>query len=234
MSVQSTACPSNLLSHSLHVSSYIWVGQSRSLHPSCLNFLQFGSHCINDTPRHILTAYTPYSLQVACLPAGYSIPWSIRCCYLISSIPSSGPSIVHHHTPPSLQLQCWSPFHTPLNSRYYQMASATNPHDFPADSDVSSRSQYVPRQPWVRFDIGTPYAGAHSSCVLQAPPAPANGQPEGHREDIPPPIRGTAVGPAQEVDMAYQGIINYRPQPFAVSGSFRSTIGPPSINDTGQ
>ncbi|KAI0267178.1 hypothetical protein BGY98DRAFT_1102300 [Russula aff. rugulosa BPL654] len=26
-------------------------------------------------------------------------------------------------------------------------------------------------------------------CTNPGPPAPANGQPEGHREDIPPPMR---------------------------------------------
>lgn len=32
-------------------------------------------------------------------------------------------------------------------------------------------------------------------------------------------------------DVAYQGIVAYRPQPVAVSDFYRSTIGPPLIND---
>jgi hypothetical protein len=128
------------------------------------------------------------------------------------------------------------------------MAPTANTHqvnDFPADAS----SRYVPRQPhnhalqnvWVSFDIGNSaiLQVFILSCVLQAPPAPANGQPDGHREDIPPPIRGiTGPGRAQDPhhgDVAYQGIqgiVDYHPQPFAVSDSHRSTIGPPLINDT--
>jgi len=71
------------------------------------------------------------------------------------------------------------------------------------------------------FDTGTFYAGPHSlMCIpLQVPPAPGHGQPEGHREDIPPPIGGVA-GPGRvqdphRIDMAYQGIVDYRPHPLA-------------------
>jgi hypothetical protein len=74
------------------------------------------------------------------------------------------------------------------------------------------------------FDIGTFYfyAGPHlsiSMCIhIQVPPAPGHGQPEGHREDTPPPVGGAAgVQDPHHIDMAYQGIVDYRPQPLAVS-----------------
>jgi hypothetical protein len=49
----------------------------------------------------------------------------------------------------------------------------------------------------------------------QVPPTPANGQPEGHREDISPPVRGIA-GPQDphHFDVAYQGVVDYHPQPL--------------------
>jgi hypothetical protein len=48
-------------------------------------------------------------------------------------------------------------------------------------------------------------------------PPQVNGQPEGHREDIPPPVRGVA-GPGRvqdphHFDVAYQSVVDYRPQP---------------------
>ena len=66
-------------------------------------------------------------------------------------------------------------------------------------------------------------------CIpLQAPPAPGHGQPEGHREDIPPPVtdvagRGRMQDP-HRVDMAYQGIVDYHPQPLGVSNSHLTAI----------
>ena len=61
----------------------------------------------------------------------------------------------------------------------------------------------------------------------QAPPIPANGQPEGRREDIPPPVRGVAwpgrVQDPPHFDPAYQGIVDYHPQPLVgVSNSHPS------------
>jgi hypothetical protein len=52
-------------------------------------------------------------------------------------------------------------------------------------------------------------------CIpLQVPPAPANNR----REDIPPPNRGVAEpGRMHHIDVAHQGIVDYRPQPLAVS-----------------
>jgi hypothetical protein len=58
----------------------------------------------------------------------------------------------------------------------------------------------------------------------QVPPTPANGQPEGHREDISPPVRGIA-GPQDphHFDVAYQGVVDYHPQPLVgVSNSHPS------------
>ena len=66
------------------------------------------------------------------------------------------------------------------------------------------------------FDIGTfcPLQIAHSSMPIppQVPPAP--GQPEGHQEDIPPPVWNVA-GPQDlhHFDVAYRGVVDYHPQP---------------------
>jgi hypothetical protein len=66
---------------------------------------------------------------------------------------------------------------------------------------------------------------AHLSiCILalqQVPPAPANNQ----REDIPPPDRGAAEPGINLIDPAYQSIVNYHPQPLAVS-NFHLSDGP--------
>ena len=65
-------------------------------------------------------------------------------------------------------------------------------------------------------------------CVpLQVPPAPANNQ----QEDIPPPDRGVLVEPGRmqglhHNDVAYQGIVDYHPQPQAVSNFRFSADGP--------
>ncbi len=59
---------------------------------------------------------------------------------------------------------------------------------------------------------------------LQVPPISSNGRLEGHREDIPPPNGGVA-GPLQDlhyIDMPYQAIIDYHPQPLAVSDFYLS------------
>jgi hypothetical protein len=56
---------------------------------------------------------------------------------------------------------------------------------------------------------------------------PANGQPEGHREDIPPPVREIAQGP-HHFDVAYQGVVDYHPQPLVgVSNLHLSSTEPP-------
>jgi hypothetical protein len=78
-----------------------------------------------------------------------------------------------------------------------------------------------------------PFTSAHlsTSIHLQVPPAPTNGQPEGHR-DIPPPVRGVP-GPGRvqdphHVDVAYQGIVDYHPHPLVgVSNSHLSATDPP-------
>ena len=54
--------------------------------------------------------------------------------------------------------------------------------------------------------------------LLQVPPAPPNNQ----QEDIPPPDGGVLADPARvgikdPIDMTYQGIVDYHPQPLAVS-----------------
>jgi hypothetical protein len=85
------------------------------------------------------------------------------------------------------------------------------------------------------FDIGTFYAGPHSSmCIpLQVAPAPGHGQPEGYREDIPPPLAvGGVAGPGRvydphRIDMAYQGIVDYHPRPLVVSIFHLTATEPP-------
>ena len=70
---------------------------------------------------------------------------------------------------------------------------------------------------WVsvrRRDI-LPFTDAHSSVSIspQIPPAPANGQPEGHQQDIPPPVRNVAEPQdPHHFDVAYQGVVDYPPQ----------------------
>jgi hypothetical protein len=53
-------------------------------------------------------------------------------------------------------------------------------------------------------------------CIpFQAPPSP------GHRHEMPPPVGGVAgsgrVQDPYRIDMAHQGIVDYRPQSLAVS-----------------
>ena len=115
------------------------------------------------------------------------------------------------------------------------MPHAAYPHDFPADAS----SRRVPHQPWVNLTSarhGLLFAGAHLSCFPQTPSVPANGQAEGHREEMPPPIRGISGSSGAQyphhVDVGYQGIVDFRPQPVAVSDFYRFTIGPPLINDS--
>ena len=68
--------------------------------------------------------------------------------------------------------------------------------------------------------------------IPQVPHTPTNGQPEAHWEDIPPPVRDVA-GPGRvrnlhHFDAAYQGTVDYIPQPLVdVSNSFPSAIQPP-------
>ena len=123
----------------------------------------------------------------------------------------------------------------------YQMDLA-EPHqaiDFPVDpffipyQPHNDAQQNAWVQAWVSFrhpsrDILL-FTYAHSSlCLpLQVPPAP-NGQPEGHQEDIPPPVRGFArLGGMQDprnLDVAYQGVVDYHPQQLlGVSSSHLST-----------
>ena len=71
-------------------------------------------------------------------------------------------------------------------------------------------------------------------CIpLQVPPAPGHGEPEGHREDIPLPVGGVAgPGRAQDphrggMDMAYQGVVDFRPQLLAVSTFHLTSTKPP-------
>jgi hypothetical protein len=125
-----------------------------------------------------------------------------------------------------------------LLSPQYQMAPA-NAHQasgVPRDPFI----QAVPHQPhnhaqqnaWVsfrRWDILHSTSTHSSMCIPQVPPAPPNGQREGHREDIPPPVRDIA-GPQdpRHFDVAYQGdVVDYHPQPIVgVSDSHLSATEP--------
>lgn len=88
--------------------------------------------------------------------------------------------------------------------------------DFPGDPFPHP----IPQQPqnaWVSFrplvvkDVHSP-----PMCVPpQFPPFPANGQPEVHWEDVPPPVQGAAGPEARDpglLDPAYQGVVDYHPQ----------------------
>ncbi len=110
-------------------------------------------------------------------------------------------------------------------------ADSHNANGFSADAP----SRYIPRQPpnpalenarvSLQHHVHPPYSNAHlSMCIpLQVPPAPANNQ----REDIPPPDRGFAEpGRMHHIDVAYQGIVDYHPQPLAVSDFRLSADGP--------
>ena len=87
-----------------------------------------------------------------------------------------------------------------------------------------------------RFSISvhSAFYNAHSSLCLacQVLPASANGGPGGHREDIPLIVRGVfEPGRVQDplpFDVAYQGVVDYYPQPpVGVSNSHLSTTEPP-------
>jgi hypothetical protein len=111
-----------------------------------------------------------------------------------------------------IRLFCWR-----LRS---QMAQQAN--NFPVDSVDAF---FIPYQPnhaqqnaWVSFRHRTfcLYNCSFHQCVPQIPPA-VNGQPEIHREDIPPPVRGARPGRMQDphhFDVAYQGVVDYHPQPL--------------------
>ena len=114
----------------------------------------------------------------------------------------------------------------------------SDPHqanDFPGDQvfhPVQHQSHI--QNAWVSLGHFTLYkcSNAHPSVsiLLQVPPAPANGQPEGHR-DIPPQARGVA-GPGRVqapyyFDVAYQDVVDYHPQPLPVSNLHLSAIDPP-------
>jgi hypothetical protein len=70
---------------------------------------------------------------------------------------------------------------------------------------------------------------------LQVPPAPANGQPEGDREDtIPPPVSGVAApGRVQDLhqfDVAYQRVVDHPPQPLVGVSNFHLSDTDPPFN----
>jgi hypothetical protein len=105
-------------------------------------------------------------------------------------------------------------------------ADSHQPNGFSADAF----SRYIPHQlpnlapenAWVSFQLNIVYillnAYLSMRIPLQVPPAPVDNQ----HEDIPPPGRGVVAEPGRmqdlhHVDVAYQGIVDYRPQPLAVS-----------------
>ena len=74
--------------------------------------------------------------------------------------------------------------------------------------------------------------GKHEYIYTQVPRAPDNGRPEGHWEDMPPPVRD-AAGPGGVQDphrfnAVYQGVVGHHPQQLAgVSDSHLSATEPP-------
>ena len=68
------------------------------------------------------------------------------------------------------------------------------------------------------------------ACIPpQVPPAPANGQSEGHREDVHPPVRNVSrPQDPHHFDVAYRGAVDHHPQPpVGVSNSRPSAAEPP-------
>ena len=117
---------------------------------------------------------------------------------------------------------------TPIDLKYHM--AAANSHE------ANGFSRYIPHQPpglarenaWVSLQHCNVLLNAHlSMCIpLQVPPAAANNEPE----NMPPPDRGVAE-PARmqdlhHIDMAYQGIVDYHPQPLAVSNFHLSAARP--------
>ncbi|KAF8488374.1 hypothetical protein F5888DRAFT_1753289 [Russula emetica] len=93
--------------------------------------------------------------------------------------------------------------------RFMDLPDRHQSNDFPAEAQPHNPFYHsIPHQPY-----------NHAPQNAWVPPAPGHGQPEGHREDIPPPVGGVA-GPGRvqdphRIDMAHQGIVGYRPQPIA-------------------
>jgi len=88
----------------------------------------------------------------------------------------------------------------------------SDPHqasDFPGDPFLHSiphqSHNHALQDPWV-------------------PSSPANDQPDGNREDIPPPVSDdTGPGIVQDprhVDVAYQGVVDYHPQPLVLNPAY--------------
>jgi hypothetical protein len=126
-------------------------------------------------------------------------------------------------------------------------ADSHQPNGFSADA--FSHRRYIPRQlpqadlapenAWVSLQLNIVYIllNAHlSMCIpLQVAPAPA-GPVNNQLENIPPPGRGVVAEPARmqdlhHFDVAYQGIVDYHPQPLAVSNcNFHLSADGPLIN----
>ena len=112
-------------------------------------------------------------------------------------------------------------------------------NDFPGDSFLHS-VQYQPhnhalQNAWVSFRHQgiLSFTHTHSSmCIpLQVPPAPANGQPEDHWEDIPPPVRNVArPQDPHHFHVAYQGAVDHHPQPLVGVSSSRLSAGEPPFD----
>ena len=80
------------------------------------------------------------------------------------------------------------------------------------------------------FDIRT--FSLLQTFIHQSPDSARSRHPEGHREDVPPPVLGVAapdrVQDPHYVDVAYQGIVDYHPQPLVgVSNTRTSATKPP-------
>ena len=98
-------------------------------------------------------------------------------------------------------------YHTLLCPHIMALADPHHANDFPGDPFFHP----IPHQPnqnaWVSCRHRVHFV--FNIIPPQVPPAPVNGQPEGHREDIPPQVRGIA-GPGR-VHIVHQ---DYHPQPY--------------------
>jgi hypothetical protein len=102
-------------------------------------------------------------------------------------------------------------------------------HTHLLDTSRASRPTFPWRMLGSASNVVCTLFDAHlSMCIpLQVPPTPVNNQ----REDIPPPDRAD-LADLHHIDVAYQDIVDYHPQPLAVSNLHHSVDGPLLINDT--
>ncbi|KAF8482598.1 hypothetical protein DFH94DRAFT_680642 [Russula ochroleuca] len=96
------------------------------------------------------------------------------------------------------------PFDTVFNPNYISAQRSTS---------MPYEAHYYPPAQEQQRNAPFPTYPLYALQNAWVPPAPANGEPEGHREDIPSPVRGVA-GPGRvqdplHFDVAYQGVVDH-------------------------